>query len=305
MSSALRRPPRRARAATLADDRADASPAERRHRRRHAAGLVPGQLPDPRLRAVRARPRRASATTARRGACTKVDKQTWRIERGRRARARRCATRSTATISPCARTTSTPTTRSCTARRRSCTRSRSAATPVEVDVARARRLGRCDRARPARRAAATLRAAIDRRALRSSDPRRPRRARFAVPAKVPVRARDLGRARARRHVRRGAPRDRPRRDRRRSRRAVRRGAVRARTRSSLMLAHDAYGGLEHRASSVNLFHPHFAGDPQGVRGPARAALARAVPRVERQADRAARRCSTSTTRARRTRRACG
>jgi predicted metalloprotease with PDZ domain len=25
----------------------------------------------------------------------------------------------------------------------------------------------------------------------------------------------------------------------------------------LMLAHDAYGGLEHRASSVNLFHPHF------------------------------------------------
>jgi len=26
----------------------------------------------------------------------------------------------------------------------------------------------------------------------------------------------------------------------------------------LMLAHDAYGGLEHRASSVNLYHPHFA-----------------------------------------------
>ena len=26
----------------------------------------------------------------------------------------------------------------------------------------------------------------------------------------------------------------------------------------LMLAHDAYGGLEHRASSVNVFHPHFA-----------------------------------------------
>lgn len=25
----------------------------------------------------------------------------------------------------------------------------------------------------------------------------------------------------------------------------------------LMLAHDSYGGLEHRASSVNLFHPHF------------------------------------------------
>ena len=26
----------------------------------------------------------------------------------------------------------------------------------------------------------------------------------------------------------------------------------------VMLAHDAYGGLEHRSSSVNLFHPHFA-----------------------------------------------
>lgn len=26
----------------------------------------------------------------------------------------------------------------------------------------------------------------------------------------------------------------------------------------LMLAHDAYGGLEHRASSINLYHPHFA-----------------------------------------------
>ncbi|HUJ57222.1 MAG TPA: PDZ domain-containing protein [Kofleriaceae bacterium] len=26
----------------------------------------------------------------------------------------------------------------------------------------------------------------------------------------------------------------------------------------LMLAHDGYGGLEHRASSVNLFHPHYA-----------------------------------------------
>src|ERR671935_177516 len=26
----------------------------------------------------------------------------------------------------------------------------------------------------------------------------------------------------------------------------------------VMLAHDGYGGLEHRASSVNLYHPHFA-----------------------------------------------
>jgi len=34
----------------------------------------------------------------------------------------------------------------------------------------------------------------------------------------------------------------------------------------LMLAHDAYGGLEHRASSVNLFHPHFAATRKSYEG---------------------------------------
>jgi len=34
----------------------------------------------------------------------------------------------------------------------------------------------------------------------------------------------------------------------------------------LMLAHDAYGGLEHRASSVNLFHPHFAASRKAYEG---------------------------------------
>ncbi len=34
----------------------------------------------------------------------------------------------------------------------------------------------------------------------------------------------------------------------------------------LMLSHDAYGGLEHRASSVNLFHPHFAGTRKAYEG---------------------------------------
>jgi len=34
----------------------------------------------------------------------------------------------------------------------------------------------------------------------------------------------------------------------------------------LMLAHDAYGGLEHRASSVNLFHPHFAATRKAYEG---------------------------------------
>ncbi|HEX4452635.1 MAG TPA: PDZ domain-containing protein [Kofleriaceae bacterium] len=34
----------------------------------------------------------------------------------------------------------------------------------------------------------------------------------------------------------------------------------------LMLAHDAYGGLEHRASSVNLFNPHFAGSRKHYEG---------------------------------------
>ena len=34
----------------------------------------------------------------------------------------------------------------------------------------------------------------------------------------------------------------------------------------LLLAHDAYGGLEHRASSVNLFHPHFAATRKAYEG---------------------------------------
>ncbi len=34
----------------------------------------------------------------------------------------------------------------------------------------------------------------------------------------------------------------------------------------LMLAHDAYGGLEHRASSVNLYHPHFAATRKAYEG---------------------------------------
>ncbi len=34
----------------------------------------------------------------------------------------------------------------------------------------------------------------------------------------------------------------------------------------LMLAHDAYGGLEHRNSSVNLFHPHFAASRKAYEG---------------------------------------
>lgn len=34
----------------------------------------------------------------------------------------------------------------------------------------------------------------------------------------------------------------------------------------LMLAHEAYGGLEHRASSVNLFHPHFAASRKAYEG---------------------------------------
>ncbi|MEO8550176.1 MAG: PDZ domain-containing protein [Kofleriaceae bacterium] len=34
----------------------------------------------------------------------------------------------------------------------------------------------------------------------------------------------------------------------------------------LMLSHDAYGGLEHRASSVNLFHPHFAATRKSYEG---------------------------------------
>jgi predicted metalloprotease with PDZ domain len=34
----------------------------------------------------------------------------------------------------------------------------------------------------------------------------------------------------------------------------------------LMLAHDAYGGLEHRASSVNLYHPHFAASRKHYEG---------------------------------------
>ncbi len=33
-----------------------------------------------------------------------------------------------------------------------------------------------------------------------------------------------------------------------------------------MLAHDSYGGLEHRASSVNLFHPHFAATRKAYEG---------------------------------------
>jgi predicted metalloprotease with PDZ domain len=34
----------------------------------------------------------------------------------------------------------------------------------------------------------------------------------------------------------------------------------------LMLAHDAYGGLEHRMSSVNLYHPHFAASRKHYEG---------------------------------------
>ncbi|MGE0868385.1 MAG: M61 family metallopeptidase [Kofleriaceae bacterium] len=34
----------------------------------------------------------------------------------------------------------------------------------------------------------------------------------------------------------------------------------------LMLAHDAYGGLEHRASSVNLYNPHFAATRKSYEG---------------------------------------
>jgi predicted metalloprotease with PDZ domain len=34
----------------------------------------------------------------------------------------------------------------------------------------------------------------------------------------------------------------------------------------LMLAHESYGGLEHRASSVNLFHPHFAATRKAYEG---------------------------------------
>jgi predicted metalloprotease with PDZ domain len=34
----------------------------------------------------------------------------------------------------------------------------------------------------------------------------------------------------------------------------------------VMLAHDAYGGLEHRASSVNLYHPHFAASRKHYEG---------------------------------------
>jgi predicted metalloprotease with PDZ domain len=34
----------------------------------------------------------------------------------------------------------------------------------------------------------------------------------------------------------------------------------------VMLAHDAYGGLEHRASSINLYHPHFAASRKHYEG---------------------------------------
>jgi len=34
----------------------------------------------------------------------------------------------------------------------------------------------------------------------------------------------------------------------------------------LMLAHDGYGGLEHRASSVNVYHPHFAATRKAYEG---------------------------------------
>jgi predicted metalloprotease with PDZ domain len=34
----------------------------------------------------------------------------------------------------------------------------------------------------------------------------------------------------------------------------------------LMLAHDGYGGLEHRASSINLYHPHFASSRKAYEG---------------------------------------
>ena len=33
-----------------------------------------------------------------------------------------------------------------------------------------------------------------------------------------------------------------------------------------MLSHDAYGGLEHRASSVNLYHPHFGATRKAYEG---------------------------------------
>jgi len=34
----------------------------------------------------------------------------------------------------------------------------------------------------------------------------------------------------------------------------------------LMLSHEAYGGLEHRASSINLYHPHFAASRKAYEG---------------------------------------
>lgn len=34
----------------------------------------------------------------------------------------------------------------------------------------------------------------------------------------------------------------------------------------LMLAHEAYGGLEHRSSSINLYHPHFAASRKAYEG---------------------------------------
>src|SRR6476659_5066838 len=33
-----------------------------------------------------------------------------------------------------------------------------------------------------------------------------------------------------------------------------------------MLTHDGYGGLEHRASSINLYHPHFAASRKAYEG---------------------------------------
>ncbi|MGN6104525.1 MAG: M61 family metallopeptidase [Kofleriaceae bacterium] len=44
------------------------------------------------------------------------------------------------------------------------------------------------------------------------------------------------------------------------------GAPFARYTFLLMLAPDAYGGLEHRASSVNLYHPHFAASRKAYEG---------------------------------------
>ena len=73
----------------------------------------------------------------------------------------------------------------------------------------------------------------------------------------------------------------------------------------LMLAHDAYGGLEHRASSVNLYHPHFAASRKAYEGLLEL-LSHELFHAwngKRIAPRAAARAST--TRARRTRRACG